>query len=64
MISRTHSDVANPVSAAPVTPDTAKNVKIIPNKTAVQVALVAVTVGAVMMDSRFISRRMARRNES
>ena len=63
-MSFSHGEISNQQLDEQSSPETTKYLKIIPKKTAKQAAIVAVTVGAVMIDSRFISRRMARRFES
>lgn len=59
-----HFDVSSSPLGAKSTSSPTKILKIVPKKAAIQAAVVAVTVGAVMMDSKFISRRIARRFES
>ena len=41
-----------------------KYLKVIPKKVALQAVVVAVATGALLMDSKYVSRRMARRYES
>ncbi len=59
-----HRDQPTETTPAPKPRHSTKYLKVIPKKMAIQAVVVAVATGALLMDSKFVSRRMARRYDS